>query len=214
MHLGGAVGTYDGVTFTVDEECAAVAFLNTARYSEMYSIPEAARQIAYTCVQGLGCGGPRPGQWSDIQSFSNTAGVDPTAIQAVKTASSMWSPKGLPYDTVANTWTNRTSMVNVTFWFDKVYVNKALPQYNDGTNTWNCAQLRDTPTATNYFTACFQLSSAAGAPTCASGDCFSGKVGTYVSARGTLVTTSQASTGGYRINLYHEQLGAPNLAIP
>lgn len=208
---GCAGGTFDGVSFTKDEECAAVEFLNNARYSEMYRMPDAQRRLAYCRADGACTFRSTP--WSSVQQLADGSGVGKTTISALKTSAAGWKANGLRYDTVATTWASRSALVTKPVYFDKVYVTKQLADWNDGTWTWFCAEIRDAPTAPNYLIACFQGIGADSAPVCSWDSCFKDQAGTWHSMRGTLKYTSQPGTGGYRVNLIHERLADPNPAV-
>jgi hypothetical protein len=72
-------------------------------------------------------------------------------------------------------------------------VVKLLPTSTAGTLNAYCAEVRDTPTATNYLYVCVP------AVAC-DNDCWPKGAGSYQSMYGTLRTGSIPSSGGYRLN--------------
>jgi hypothetical protein len=197
-------GTYEGVAFTLDEECHAVDFLNDARFSEMAALPAAARLTAYEAgpegVYDFGAS-----RWATVAQFANVHGIGSTAVAALKSAAATWKANGLTYDTVASTWTNRATLVNGPIYLDKVYVVNVLTAMVDGVD-W-CAQVRDAPGATNYLYVCV--------PEIVSGDleAWPQGAGAYVSIHGTLRTGTLSGAGGYRLNANARPSG-PNPKIP
>lgn len=144
-------GTYKGVAFTRAEECQAVAFLNRARYSQMNPIPTTARDIAYDCTPAFFCG-YRSAIWATVAEYAatrNAAGtitVGATSLQALRATSAAWTDDGLWYDTVENTYANRTALNNVWVHFEKV-----LATFGGGL----CLVLHDGPGTPNFLGACF-----------------------------------------------------------
>jgi len=205
-------GTYDGVAFTKDEECHAVDFLNDARFSEMAALPDAARLAAYYSGPDGACCFQSKSAWSTVAEFANHAGVGSTALGALKTSAATWTQNGLPYDTVATTFTNRAKLVNLPIYLDKVYVNNALTTPPAG---YQCVEVRDSPTATNYLFACIAQYVCLDLNTTPFEECFpSGRgVGAWVSMHGTLRTGTISGSGGYRLNL-NEPASSPNPKVP
>lgn len=209
-------GKRDGVFFTAAEACRAVEFLNQARASEMYAMPKAAIDFAWR-------GGPyRPhgalGRtvWSRLNEFSDAAGIGTGAVSGLLTASRAWQRNGLSYDTVANVWADRHTLKDRLVRFEKVYVKRVLPLEQDPNRPWMgtlCAELRDTPTSSNYLFACQTMIGADSSSGCSAYDCLSNKAGTYVNLRGELNATAMRGTGGYRVNFSVEPTPA-SPAVP
>jgi hypothetical protein len=207
-----AAGTFEGVAFTQAEACKAVDFLNVARFSEMYLIPDSSRRTAYCSTSSL-CSF-RANKWATVGQYADTSGVGKTAITALKQSIANWTPNGLSYDTVATTWAGRAALQGKSVFLDKVIVTKKLGPWSDGTYDWNCVEVRDTAAAPNYLTACYRMFYADDAPACSAGDCLQNKVGSWFSMYGVLKTTSKPGTGGYLLSLVIRELEPANPAVP
>lgn len=95
---------------------------------------------------------------------------------------------------MANVWADRVALRGKTVRLEKVSVKRVTPLTVDPNMPWRahvCAELRDTPTATNYLTACQTVIGADSASGCSARDCVSDKLGTYVSFRGELQSNNQ-----------------------
>lgn len=193
-------GTYDGVTFTKEEECRAVDFLNFARFSEMRALPDRGRLVAYESGPE-GVWAFQSSSWTRLSEYADFDKIGKTAVSAVKGASASWTQNGLPYDSVAATWAGRTGLVDGPIYFDKVFVTKMVPTSQNA----ECAELRDAPDATNFIVGCV--------PTyiCWDGCWPSDAVGSFVSARGTMRHSSLP--GGYQVT-FNDEPRAPNPKLP
>jgi hypothetical protein len=206
-------GTFDTVFFTPGEECLALSFLNGARYSEMNKIPDKPRYVAYCGTGTAGCAF-RATKWTSLAQYSDTTGVGTTAMTALRdSVRPTWSPNGLSWDTVAATWANRAALKDKPVYFDKVLITRLLPDYNDGTFGYWCAELRDGAGAANYLTACYRAIGADSATACQNVNCFTGTAGKFASLRGTLQATNQPATGGWRVMLVSAAPAAANPAV-
>ncbi len=192
-------GTYKGVAFTKTEECTALSFMNKARYSQMNSLPAFARNQIYDCDPvSKSCAAFRTSRWStvaELLTISNTSPVGTTSLNALKTASKGFVASGSWYDTVANTWTNRTTLDGSFIGLESVFVQSMVGN--------SCAIIRDAPGATNSLTMCAQLCYSDGP--CASIPA----LGSTVSVRGRLVLAADFS-GGPRWILTAATTGKPN----
>lgn len=187
----GQGGSYDGVLFTRAEECHAVDFLNRARFSEMAALPDFARLVAYE-------NGPegvyfQSSDWTQLSQYAGFTGIGATAISALKTAAASWSPNGLEHDTVSSTWTGRAALANRPIYLDRVFVTKLFPKSHEVETGYQCAELRDAPTATSYLIACVPPY------ICDGGVCWSMPAQSWAAVRGTLRLTSMPGAGGYRL---------------
>lgn len=207
-------GRRDGVFFSGADACRAVEFLNRARASEMYGMPKAAIDFAWR-------GGPlRPNGahgrsvWARLNEFSDAAGIGTGALTGLRAAlDAGWQPNGLPYDTVAELWANRRALEGRPVRLEKAFVKRVKPAEQDPNRPWIhfiCAELRDSPTASNYLYACQTLVGADSASGCSAMDCLTGRAGTWVNLRGELNTTGMPGAGGYRVNFATE----PTPALP
>ncbi len=206
-------GSFDGVSFSADEECQAVRFLDFARFSEMGRMSDSGRRIAYDCAPGGACGF-RTSSWLRLAQFADYAGVGTVALEGLKASIAGWTQDGLTWDTVAHTWQNRAALVDQPVSFDNVYVTRRLDNQVSATgNVYECIELKDTPTSTNYLSACIGRVSSDSAPGCSMipSQCLDPVVGTSVSLRGALRAVAQAP-GGYRVTLSSARPGAPNPA--
>ncbi|MBI5548005.1 MAG: hypothetical protein HY901_29340 [Deltaproteobacteria bacterium] len=177
-------GTYDTVKFTQVEECHAVDFMNRARFSEMGALPDKGRLVAYQGKPRLADGSRT---WATAAEYANSSGIGTTAVAAVKSAAASWTANGLPYDTVATTWANRSKLLNGPVAFNRVYATKMLP--DSAHSGFQCAEIRDTPTAPNYLNLCVPRYICEGAI------CFPEGVGGYVAADGKL----RSGTGNWEL---------------
>lgn len=185
-------GTFDGVAFTAEEDCHALDFLAKARLSEMGALNTTARGIAYQSVNGTDTSGFRKHGWTSVKAFSERSSIGQTAMAALKAAAASWTQRGLGYDTVADVWANRRAMADAPVGFEKLYVSKAAPDLSWGGYHMQCVELRDAPGASNYLVGCYPAFFCLN-----SGDCWKDfPVGSWVSARGSLRTTSLVP-GGY-----------------
>ncbi|MBX7102125.1 MAG: hypothetical protein K1X89_30700 [Myxococcaceae bacterium] len=211
----GQGGTYDGVAFTAAEECHAVEFLNLARFSEMAPLTAAARDLAYRSnPEGTWTLGTRFSRWVNLKDFSSRPNIGATALRGIKTAAAAWTKHGLSYDTVASTYANRVALDGVGVWLDKVYVTKLFPAEQDGTWRWECAEVRDSPSARNYFRACFQLIGADSSSGCTDGGCWTGKLHTWVGVQGYVRPSSISGTGGWKVAATYHGTWEPSANVP
>jgi hypothetical protein len=195
----GAGGSFDGVAFTQAEECHAVELLNKARMSELRELGDVARAVGYHA------------NLSTLRTFSDRAGIGGTAMGQVKSAAAAWTINGLSYDTIASTWTNRARLLNGPVFIEKAWVARTLPELVDAGYSVSCAELRDSPTATNYLFACVPI--VWNESRCPNRECWGGLIGTWVSANGALRSSQISGSGGYRIGLSYGP-GQPNTDIP
>lgn len=148
-------GTYDGVPFTASEECHAVDFMNRARFSELGALTDAARLVVYELgPDGTFNAAPRGTTWKSVAQFAARPGIGATAVKGLKTGAATWSFSGSSVDTVADAWAHRSTLVGAPLYLDVAYVTKLLPQQGDGGFLWECAEVRDAPTASNFLLAC------------------------------------------------------------
>lgn len=205
-------GTFDGSTFTAAEECSAVRFLNQARFSEMARLPDSGRRIAYDCAPDQSCG-LRSSRWQRLSQFADYPGIGTTSLSGLRTSVNGWTQSGQRWDTVANTWQNRAALSGAPLHFDNVAVVRRVADYNTGSYSYACAEIRDTTGSANYLRACLQFIGADSAPGCTwdPNSCLDAWVGQRASVRGTLRATS-AVPGGYVVILHHGGPGAANPA--
>lgn len=194
----GAGGTYDGVTFTRDEECQAVAFMNRARWSQMGAMSDTARRFAYENAPD-GIFGHRRAEWTNVSAFAALAGVGRTAVESLKSAAPGWTEdQGGRFDTVALTWANRASLDGAPISLDRVYVTKKTVYASWPDTPRACLELRDAPAAPNYVEACLYFINADSAPGCSGSrinTCTDAAVGQFVRVRGAL------SVSGNRVSI-------------
>ncbi|MBM4398572.1 MAG: hypothetical protein FJ087_23165 [Deltaproteobacteria bacterium] len=194
-------GTYKTVSFTRDEGCRAVAFLNKARYSRMSPITTTARDIAYDCTPEDTCG-RRASAWNTVAEYAAANGstttmtVGATSLKALKAASATWVDDGLWYDTVARTMADAASLNNV--W---VHLEGVLA----GSRSGFCLYLYDTPADPVSAYACIDpwYCGPDGCPA----DHLQPCVGRWLSARGRLTN----ETGSWRIVI--KTIGNTNPAV-
>ena len=192
---GCEAGSFDGVAFTKPEACHAVDYLNRARFSEMAALPDAARLIAYESGPDGKYTGTRRSAWTSVAEFANRPGIGATAINGLKTGAAAWTFSGSSVDSIASTWTNRTTQVNLPVYFEKAYVTKLYPQTGEGGYLWECAELRDAPGATNFMLGCRPAVVCGGA-------CWTQGVDSWdTRLHGTLRRSTMPGSGGYRVSL-------------
>ncbi len=210
-------GKRDGVLFTAAEACKAVEFLNRARTSEMYNLSKAAIDFAWSGGPYRPNGATGRSEWARLNEFTDAAGIGATTVANLRDRIVHgWQPNGLTSDTVATTWSNRQALKDKPVRFERVYVKRVLPMEQDPNRSWVgfiCAELRDTPTASNFVFACQTLVGADSASGCSARDCITNKAGTYVNLRGELNATGMPGSGGFRVNFSTEPL-APSPAVP
>lgn len=191
---GCEAGSFDGVAFTKPEACHAVDYLNRARFSELAALPDAARLIAYESGPDGKYTGTRRSAWTSVAEFANRPGIGATAINGLKTGAAGWTFSGSSVDTIASTWSNRTTQVNLPVYFEKAYVTKLYPQTGEGGWLWECAELRDAPGATNYMLGCRPAVVCGGA-------CWTQGIDTWATRlHGTLRRSTMPGSGGYRVS--------------
>ena len=155
--------------------------------------------------------GFRTSAWQRLAQFSDTATVGATALSGLKTDSAGWSPAGLRYDTVAEIWRNRASLVDHPVHFEAVTITRRLADQAGQYITYQCAEVRDQAGAPNFLTVCMAQTTDTYA--CGTVDaCLDAAVGTRAALRGAFRTSAQ-SAGGYRITLSQLPSGA-NPAVP
>ena len=167
-------GSIEGVAFTAAEACHAVAFMNGAKFSELETMSSHARLVIYDSGP-QGYTGYRPANWQFVSQFAGVNLIGKTALQKLLALSTAWKAGGLWYDTVSSAYASKATGVHFTF--EKVWVSKQL--------TSGCYEIRDTPTAVNYLTACTSP--------CASDSCTNATVpksGSYAWVRGRLEYSS------------------------
>lgn len=184
-------GSYDGVPFSRDEECHAVAFMNLAPLSQMGGIATTARGLIYDCAPAPGsieCTQGRLRQWTTLGEIE--AHVGATTFGQLKEASAPWADDGVHSDTVASTWANRVALRNQPVGFDRVLVARRIPS---SSTTRFCYELRDEPGALNYLKACVDAPYSDAAPACNGTRCLDPWIGQNVAIRGVL----KAEGNGY-----------------
>ena len=147
-------GTFGGVAFSKSEECHAIDFLNRAPMSAM-AMGDADTRVAYDCGPDGKCG-LRRGVWkslAQLESFDRGGHCQALDFATLKSSAAAWTDGGQRYDTVATTWTDRAAITGRVVSLEKVYVSKVDGGAGNGPG-YQCAQLRDSPTATNYLTVC------------------------------------------------------------
>jgi hypothetical protein len=150
-------GDYAGVNFTPAEECRALAFLNDARFSELYEIGIVPAETGYFC-DATGCGQKRGAGWSSLADYDNASygGGTPgrVAFESLRNASAIWRDPGEREDTVASVWARRESVANKQVIIERVYVERIARGFDPNDPYTQCAVVRDAPGAANYFQIC------------------------------------------------------------
>lgn len=192
-------GTYDGVAFTREEECDAVAFANRARYSDMRRLTDVGRRVVYDRCPANPCSSYRSSRWTSMREIAQHDGVSATTVRAIRDSAAVWEEASVWHDTVADTWSRRSSLRDAPITFEKVYVTRSLGTVSDGGYRWACVEVRDSPRSTNHLPACLRWIVADHATDCTASAprCMDDLVGRWVWLRGKLAGSHLP--GGYQL---------------
>lgn len=210
-------GKRDGVFFTAAEACKAVAFLNTARTSDMWRLPRTALDFVYFGGPNRPLGVGLRSRWTRLNEYTDAAGVGSAAVTGLRESLFTWTAGGPTTDTVADAWARRAELVGKPVRFDRAYVSRVFPVSVDPYKPWMsyaCGELRDAPGAPSYVQACFTMVGADSAGGCQVENCYATRAGTWVQARGEFATSTVRGSGGYVVWLSNNGFGTPAPAAP
>ena len=205
-------GKRDGVFFTAAQACQAVAFLNTARTSDMWRLPRTALDFIYYGAPNRPLGEGKRSRWLRLNEYSDSVGVGKGAVQALLGSLETWKSGGPTTDTIADAWARRTELVDRPVRFERVFVTKTFGLAVDPYRSWigyDCGELRDSPSATTYVKACFTRVAADSAGGCQRNDCYADTLNTWVNARGEWARSTTQGSGGYVVWLTNTGFAAP-----
>lgn len=212
-----AAGKRDGVFFTAEEACKAVAFLNGARTSDMWRLPRTALDFVYFGAPNKPLGEGLRSRWTRLNEYSDAAGVGTAAVTGLRDSLAGWTAGGPTTDTVADAWARRAELADKPVRFDRAYVSRVFPVSVDPYKPWisyACGELRDAPGASTYVQACFTMVGADSAGGCQAENCYANRSATWVQARGELARSTVRGSGGYVVWLTNSGFGRPAPATP